>query len=118
MGCQDERRLSLREHSYFETRRPNWVRWAPEGGSAVQVTPQGERGTLDDSFVYGWSESVDRKFLYYVQNGALWRVDATEGEAFRILALGPGENAEYGVHSNVGGAFGGRGRTLGAARAA
>jgi serine/threonine protein kinase len=77
---------------YFSSDRGGiWAVWkvAPEGGSAVQVTPQGERGTLDGSFVYGWSESVDRKFLYYVQNDSLWRVDATGGEAFRVLAFGP-----------------------------
>lgn len=77
---------------YFSSDRGGiWAVWkvTPEGGLAVQVTPQGERGTLDDSFVYGWSESVDRKFLYYVQNGTLWRVAATGGEAFRILAFGP-----------------------------
>jgi Tol biopolymer transport system component len=77
---------------YFSSDRGGiWAIWkvAPEGGSAVPVTPQGERGALDESFVYGLSESVDRKFLYYVQNDSLWRVNPIGGEAFRILAFGP-----------------------------
>src|SRR5882762_5928062 len=84
--------LVMEKWVYFSSDRGGiWAIWkvAPEGGSAVQVTPQGERGALDESFVYGWSESVDRKFLYYVQNNSLWRVDATGGEAFRILAFAP-----------------------------